>query len=177
MENLRELINAKFTHMSAKIEAQGTLLEEKMARANDRISNQLDEVIRHQKVSNGNVADLQKEAEKNKKHRIEAAVIPIWRRIPLYVVIPVVFTIAGFAVNDHYTIKDLKRHTVSDSAFLNVQSDWWMHTEKKSRAYESMTKGNYNAIQTLDSAQAKIDSFLIEKYRVRSLRENSLPEF
>ena len=179
MQNIeiKELLDAKFTHLSAEIQAQGTLLEEKMKHSSDYMGVKMDEMIEHQKRTNGRVVALEKEAVACKKHRTLAEIAPWYKKLPTYILIPVLFTLIGVGVDDHYTIKSLEKHTVSDSLFLDVQADWWMHTEAKSRAYESMTKGNYEAIRALNESQAKIDSFLIEKYRVRSLRGNTLPDF
>ena len=174
MENraLKELLEVKFTHISAKIDAQGVLLEEKMKRDREYISERLEEVIRHQKTANGNVARLQEESDKCREHRVIAdSKIPWWKRVPVIVAASVAFTVMGIGIDDHYNIKALEKHN------SEIQQNIWSYVEAKSRSYESMTKGNYEAIRSLDSAQAKIDSFLIEKYRVRSLRGNQLPEF
>ena len=55
MENLRELINAKFTHLGAKVEAQGTLFEEKLSHVQDHLEDKIDQVIQHQKIANDEI--------------------------------------------------------------------------------------------------------------------------
>ncbi len=77
----------------------------------------------------------------------------------------------GLSVRDHFKLEGVEGH------IENVQAELILYVEAKSRAYESMSKGNYESIIDLDAAQEKLDSFLIDKYKVRSLRENTLPEF
>ena len=89
----------------------------------------------------------------------------------MFVIVPVAFTLMGIGINDHYNIKNLEEHSE------DVQAELLLHIERKSRSYESLSKGNLESIMSLDSAQQKIDSLLIEKYQVRSSRGSSLSEF
>ena len=163
MENnaLKELLNEKFDHINTKIEDQ-----------KEYLGGRIDEGISLQKIANGNVAALQEESEKCKKHRaIADSKTPWWKKLPMFIVIPVAFTIMGIGINDHYNLKNLETNSQESQAKI------LLHIEKKSMAYEYMSKCKLESIMTLDSAQAKIDSFLMEKYRVRSITGNSLPEF
>ena len=183
MENLRELIHAKFTHMGAKIEAQGTLFEEKLAHAQDHMEDKLDEIIKHQKTANGHVANLQEESERCKEYRVKASVTPLWKKIPLYVVIPVIFTIIGLNVRAFIDLEDVKKNKVEKETYIESQSQLILLVEAKTRAQESLAKTNKQDIehinqylQEIKTAQDQIDELIYEKFRTRGTNER-LPEF
>ena len=112
---IKELLDAKFTHLSAIIQTQGALMEEKISHNNDYIGAKMDEMIEHQKRTNGRVVALESDAMDCRKHRTISEVAPWYRKLPIFIMIPVVFTLIGVGIDDHYTIKYLEMQTVSDS--------------------------------------------------------------
>ncbi len=183
METIKELLNAKFTHMSAKIEAQGTLLEEKINHNREYIGGRLDEVIRRQKIANGDVKDLKEEAETCKAYREVASIIPFWKKIPLFVVIPIIFTIMGLSVRSFIDLENVKDHKVDKEMYRDERNDILLIIERKTQAQESLAKTNKQDIvhieqylQEIKEAQDQIDILLYEKFRVRGSND-MLPEF
>ena len=166
-EDIEKLFNTKMDSLEE-------LMIEKIEHNRDYVGGRLDEVIRQQKVANGSVNKLKEESELCKIHRTEGAVRArnwgTFRKF-LYVIIPCALFLMGLSVRDHFKLEGVEGH------IENVQAELILYVEAKSRAYESMSKGNYESIIDLDAAQEKLDSFLIDKYKVRSLRENTLPEF
>ena len=181
--DLKDLLDAKFTHMAAKIEAQGTLTEEKINHTKEYIGERIDEVVRQQKIANHRVNKLEGETEKCKEFRAIAGVTPLWKKLPIYILVPIIFTLVGVGINDHYAVRDLESHSVADSTFLSVQASLMMHVEAKTRAMESLAKTNSNDIAHITqyiaeirAAQDEIDKVLYREFRVRGPNDK-LPEF
>ena len=184
MQNLelKELLDAKFTHISAEIKAQGTLLEEKVNHNKDYVGAKMDEMINHQKRTNGRVLSLEGESEKCKEHRTEDAVNKrMWGRMRafLYVLVPSVLILVGLQVKAYFEVQN----KVDVETFIKMQADLTLLVEAKTRAQESLAKTNAQDIAhtnqyvaEIKAAQDEIDKFLYEKYRVRGPNDK-LPEF
>ena len=173
METIKELLNARFTHLSAAIDAQGTLIDVK-----------LDEVITHQKTANSRTSKIEEKCEDYDEYLIlDHAQTPLWKKFPLYVLVSILFTIVGLGIRTFIDVAELKNHTISDTTYINAQASLIMHVEAKTRAMESLAKTNAadiihvtQYIKEMKTAQDSIDQFLYAYFRVRG-PEEMLPEF
>ena len=143
-------------------------MEEKIAHNKEYMGSRLDEVIRQQKVANGRVGKLEAGAEKFREHLTEETVRDknlSWIRRGLYVVLVLALPVMGAQVKDHFTIKDLRRHSVSDSAFYYMRADFY-------RLYQENAKD----IKELKKDSEAIDEFLREKFGVHTVRGKTLAD-
>jgi len=94
----------------------------------------------------------------------------IVKRILIVVIPTLLIPFGGFAVRDHFELKN----KVDKETFWEVQNNLTLLVERKTRALESLVLKNTGdkehmeqQIQEIKEAQKEIDKFLRDNYRVR----------